>query len=123
MPACTPMGCGRSVCDPGFADCNSPTIADGCETELAVDPMNCGVCGHPCFSPPETCVLGRCCGPLPMGSYMSTCTGCEACNGLLTCMCDDAMQIPRATSIPLNPPCGPPSGITNCNGVLQCNGC
>lgn len=119
-PACTPvMGCTRSACDPGFADCDAGTN-DGCEAELQVDRQNCGMCGRACFGP-QSCVLGRCCEPLPPGSYQMTCSGCEACNGQLTCLCDDAMQIPRATSIPLGP-C-PPMGFSNCNGVLSCNGC
>jgi len=116
--ACGPMGCGRSACNPGYADCDAGTN-DGCESFLPADLANCGVCGHPCFGS-ELCIMGRCCGPLPMGSYLTTCTMCEACNGLLTCLCDDAMQIPRLTSFPF-PTC--PTNITNCNGVLQCNGC
>lgn len=119
-PACTPAGCTRSACDPGFADCDAGT-ADGCEAELGVDSQNCGACGRACFGS-DACVMGRCCGPLPPGSYQSTCTNCEACNGILSCLCNDAAQNPKPASIPLGP-CGPPGGFTNCNGVLLCNGC
>lgn len=115
--ACTPMGCTRGPCQPGFADCDG--MPNGCEAELQVDSNNCGMCGRACFGS-ETCVFGRCCGPLPMGSYQASCSGCEACNGVLTCLCDDAMQNPQPASIPLGS-CG--SNITNCNGVLLCNGC
>ncbi len=91
---------------------------DGCEAEPSVDPLNCGLCGIVCGGA-ETCALGRCCGPIPSGTYQATCSGCEACSGNLTCMCNDAMQIPRPTSVPL----GCVGAYTNCNGLLLCNGC
>ncbi|MBL8952843.1 MAG: hypothetical protein JNK82_18835, partial [Myxococcaceae bacterium] len=118
-PACSPAGCGRTQCDPGFADCDAGTN-DGCETSLGVDPENCGACGRACFGS-QMCLLGRCCEQPPAGSYLDTCVNCEACNGLLTCQCQDDLQVLRPTSIPLGP-CSP-MGFQNCNGVLQCNGC
>ncbi len=117
--ACTPAeGCGRSACDPGFADCDAGTN-DGCEAELGVDSQNCGACGRLCFGS-DACIMGRCCGPLPQGTYLMTCTACEACNGVLTCLCQDAMANPVPAMMPLIP-C--PTGVLNCNGVLQCGGC
>jgi hypothetical protein len=105
-------------CQPGFADCNGAPV-DGCEAELGSDAFACGLCGHMC-SAGETCALGQCCGAPPGGSYQTTCVNCTACNGLLSCDCQDSMQILRPTSVPLGP-C--PLGYTNCNGVLLCNGC
>ena len=58
---------------------------------------------------------------LHMGQYQLTCTGCQACNGQLSCMCEDTMMIPRPAQIPLDPPC--PGGFHNCNGNLQCSAC
>lgn len=40
--------CGAAACSGGTADCNGQT-ADGCESTLATDPHNCGVCGHDCL--------------------------------------------------------------------------
>jgi len=43
---CSDSQC-KMVCDPLFADCNN-SIADGCETPLEGDPLNCGACGTAC---------------------------------------------------------------------------
>jgi hypothetical protein len=45
--ACGFFGCTRGACAPGFGDCNAE-LADGCETNLAADPANCGSCGVVC---------------------------------------------------------------------------
>lgn len=118
-PACANATCIIGVCQPGFEDCNG-NIADGCEGELLVSSLHCGGCNQPC-GPQEACTGGQCCGPLPMGSYQTSCTGCQACNGQLSCMCEDTMMIPRPAQIPLSPPC--PGGFHNCNGNLQCPAC
>lgn len=39
--------CDMAGCKPGFADCSGGT-ADGCETDLATNPLNCGACGNDC---------------------------------------------------------------------------
>ncbi len=49
--------CTRTACNAGFDDCNGLPF-DGCEAELAVDPMHCGACGRGCFGGP--CVNGSC---------------------------------------------------------------
>jgi hypothetical protein len=116
LAACTPMGCTRGPCQPGFDDCDG--MPNGCEADLGSDSMNCGACGRACLGL-DTCSLGRCCGPIPPGSYQATCQACEACNGLLQCLCEDAVQNLHPTSFPIGT-CG---NITNCNGVLQCAGC
>jgi hypothetical protein len=56
--------CGYA-CREGFADCND-RLDDGCETDLASDPRNCGACGKSCATN-QPCVNGACvvreCGP------------------------------------------------------------
>src|SRR5262245_46187202 len=42
-----------------FADCNHDP-SDGNETNLRIDPSNCGGCGHVCPTG-EPCVDGKCC--------------------------------------------------------------
>jgi hypothetical protein len=55
QPLCA-IGCSRSSCDPGFADCNGGLL-DGCEANLSNDPLNCGGCGVVCAT---TCAQGVC---------------------------------------------------------------
>jgi hypothetical protein len=116
---CVASQCAGGTCQPGFEDCNH-LANDGCEADLSNDSLNCGLCGQACQGN-DTCGMGRCCGMPPQGTYATTCTGCEACNGVLSCQCNDAMSIPRPASIPLAT-C-PLGVITNCNGALLCNGC
>jgi hypothetical protein len=35
-------------CNGGFKDCNNDPLKDGCESNVATDPMNCGDCGRAC---------------------------------------------------------------------------
>jgi hypothetical protein len=111
--------CVPGECVPGSVDCNMDPM-DGCEAQLATDFFNCGMCGNTCNSP-DLCQGGNCCRTPPMGTYESSCMGCTACNGVLSCMCRDAAQNYQPTTIQLSPPC--PGGYTNCNGVLLCNAC
>jgi len=39
--------CTIASCAPGFADCDE-TPVDGCETDTATNPSNCGACGNDC---------------------------------------------------------------------------
>ncbi len=115
MPVCVNSTCAMGVCQPGFDDCNA-NASDGCEVDVRTSQAHCGGCGQFCN---DTCVMGQCCGPLPAGSYQATCTGCEACNGVLSCLCNDGvLNVPASTPLV---PC--PGGFNNCNGVLQCNAC
>ncbi|AKV02692.1 hypothetical protein AKJ09_09355 [Labilithrix luteola] len=57
--SCDHGRCGYE-CFPGFADCNG-RLDDGCETELAKDPTNCGACGVTCNNAVgQPCVNGQC---------------------------------------------------------------
>jgi hypothetical protein len=46
-------------CDPGFENCDGSLISNGCESEVAIDIDNCGVCGTQCGGS-ELCLAGVC---------------------------------------------------------------
>jgi hypothetical protein len=61
---CVAGGC-RTICDTGRADCNGDLFTaggNGCETDVANDPTNCGECGLACSFPNATaaCGIGLC---------------------------------------------------------------
>jgi hypothetical protein len=56
IPACDNGQCGLS-CNTNFGDCDNQ-IDNGCETQLATDPKNCGACGRDCAG--GACAGGRC---------------------------------------------------------------
>ncbi len=59
MGKCT-LGTCALTCGSGFADCNVK-VADGCESELANDELNCGNCGVACnVGNNEHCIGGLC---------------------------------------------------------------
>lgn len=59
LNTCERGRCGYG-CFPGFADCNG-RLDDGCETEVAKDPHNCGGCGIECDNAAgQPCVNGQC---------------------------------------------------------------
>jgi hypothetical protein len=114
--ACSGGTCVVGPCLFGFEDCDG-LAANGCEADLGLA-ANCGTCGHDCGA--GWCNAGQCCQDPPVGTYQATCTGCTACAGTLSCLCNDQAQNPTATSIPL---AGCAQGFFNCNGVLTCGAC
>ena len=61
-PVCANSACGFGSCNQGYDDCNHKP-ADGCETMIAVDANNCGVCGKICPSianGTRACANGAC---------------------------------------------------------------
>ncbi len=63
-PSCSGGACQLS-CASGYKDCNGKP-ADGCETDVQTDSLNCGGCGRTC-PPAYYCALGvcRCMAALP----------------------------------------------------------
>jgi hypothetical protein len=59
MPSCAAGVCGVGGCEAGSADCNGDP-ADGCESQIDVDPANCGKCGNACGGPTPDCIQGAC---------------------------------------------------------------
>jgi hypothetical protein len=57
-PGCADGRCSTGACDAGYGDCNMMP-SDGCETDVLVDPQNCGECQHACPSG-QTCQMGKC---------------------------------------------------------------
>ncbi|MEZ4410951.1 MAG: hypothetical protein R3A52_31405 [Polyangiales bacterium] len=61
--SCFTGSCTIDGCDTGFASCNG-SDEDGCESHLATDPMNCGMCGRACPTPTNAgsvaCADGLC---------------------------------------------------------------
>ncbi|MBL8600508.1 MAG: hypothetical protein JNK72_01145 [Myxococcales bacterium] len=64
VPSCVAGACAIAACTGGFGNCNS-LDADGCETSLVSDNLNCGACGRAC-GPGTACSNGTC---------ASVCTG------------------------------------------------
>lgn len=58
---CASGTCAIASCDAGFLDCRGG-VPDGCETEVAIDPDDCGACGNDCDAPSAVtaCVSGSC---------------------------------------------------------------
>jgi hypothetical protein len=66
----------RPTCAAGYADCDG-VRANGCESFLATDPLNCGVCSRRCPSEPgarSSCVASRCM-PIACDSAYLDCNG------------------------------------------------
>lgn len=57
--------CAPGACHAGYDDCNG-VPDDGCERQVAWDPLNCGACDNTC-APGELCSGGRCLGPTRIG--------------------------------------------------------
>jgi hypothetical protein len=62
IAGCAMAACTIGSCTAGYADCDK-MVGDGCESQVASDPMNCGGCGKVCPAPPNvatTCANGMC---------------------------------------------------------------
>ena len=83
VPKCGGGTCAVGTCEVGFADCDG-ALWNGCETEIAKDPENCGGCGKACATVSGgklSCVSGACgaavCGPGFADCDVDPKTGCE----------------------------------------------
>jgi hypothetical protein len=85
------LGCIILRCEPNYAHCSSDP-GDGCEVDLAHDPLNCGECGCRCGTGDSTqCSMGQNVAPIAHGqpgcTSPHTCTvrscdrGWGDCNG------------------------------------------
>jgi hypothetical protein len=75
-------GACTGACATGFADCNNDKRTDGCETNIASLPDNCGGCGVTCSSnnmATRTCSGGICNGTCAAG--FADCDGNKQSNG------------------------------------------
>jgi hypothetical protein len=132
---CVQSACGKLKCVSGFADCNQDLnlgcASDGCETDLGVNPDNCGGCGIKCGVGQEcrddgngpqclvTCAnAGRtqCAGGC--ADLLSDGFNCGACG--THCMLPGDNQISSCKKGLCTLECAP--GFADCNGVRS-DGC
>src|SRR5207248_2116900 len=61
FPGCSMRHCVIDHCQSGWGDCDGQ-YNDGCETDLAGNPNDCGACNHACtfLHASARCVLGQC---------------------------------------------------------------
>lgn len=106
--------CQVSACNAGFANCDNNST-NGCETNTAIDPNNCGGCGHACPGG-EPCVNGVCQPTCADGIKNGTetdvdCGGgtCPACANGKTCNVDSDCQSGFCNNGVCAPPCPKPA--------------
>jgi len=129
---CSAGQCGVGACDPDWADCNQQG-ADGCETNVAIDPQSCTACGRVCSAPhaisgcASACYVracqagfGDCDGEVKNGCETRTAFDVNNCSGC-GYVCP---QLPHATSgcndVCVIVACDP--GFDDCDGSIF-NGC
>ncbi len=93
---CSNGSCIVDTCDSGYGDCDS-LDGNGCETELTIDPINCGFCGNVCTydnaqagCASSLCFMGAC----DAGYYNidnNPGNGCECAEDGFADICDDAL--------------------------------
>ena len=128
-PLCASSVCGFSKCKPGFGDCDLKP-QNGCETNIGVDPKNCGACGMSC---------GPFANAIP-GCMTATCTiascmkGFSDCDGAVKTGCEvdsfnDVKNCGGCGAVCPNVINGMPDcmlgkcGIGTCNGAFRdCDG-
>lgn len=124
------------TCNASWRDCDSLT-PNGCETDSANDPNNCGSCNSVCPSPPNTtiaCVQGRCTITACSPANFKDCDGSVA-NGCETDLSSDPLHcgicaticaaVPNANVGCASGSCvisGCASGYADCDGQYG-NGC
>jgi hypothetical protein len=135
-PSCAAGSC-NGTCDAGWADCNSNKLSDGCETDIASNPSNCGTCGRVCSGnhvPTPTCGGGTCNGACESGGW-TDCNGnkqtdgCEiniltspdSCGTCGTVCSSNNMATRTCGSGTCNGTCN--TGYADCNGNKQSDGC
>jgi hypothetical protein len=86
--SCANSVCGVGSCTSGYADCDA-TYSNGCETNVANDPLNCNACGAKCdgTNGSASCSSGAC--------GISCSTGYATCDGNLSNGCEVNLQTDR----------------------------
>jgi hypothetical protein len=121
---CTMALCNPPVCTDGMADCNGDP-ADGCETNIQTDVMNCGTCGNYCAMAGATsaCVAGSCVLDSCDGPYADCngdpADGCEARVGAGGC--ENRCNVPTMVvdPEPAQGTCECPAGTVCVRGSLE----
>ncbi|MEZ4406427.1 MAG: hypothetical protein R3A52_08130 [Polyangiales bacterium] len=132
FPGCLAGRCVTS-CVMGFLDCDG-NAANGCESDLRSDALNCGACGRACDLPRATgtCVTGQCrvtaCDDGFADCDLSAANGCEANlrGDVANCgMCGRVCTVSGGTPACTNGACGVATcgaGRGDCDGNAG-NGC
>lgn len=132
--------CGGGICDgtcsPGYEDCNSDKLRDGCETDVEGDPDHCGSCDGSCSGnhvAVRTCTAGDCSGTCENG--FANCdgdlksNGCEIneqadpshCGGCGRACSTNNVRTPSCAAGQCTSPCA--TGFADCDGDRRTNGC
>ena len=133
-PACTGGAC-SGACEPGWVDCDGDKQANGCETDTAADPGNCGGCGLACSADHITpaCVAGSCDGACEPGwvdcDGDKLTNGCEAnlpsdpdnCGGCGLACSSNHVLTPTCSGGVCSGACD--AGFADCNADKQLDGC
>ncbi len=133
MPACRAGACGLSTCAAGRGDCDS-NEANGCESDIRTDLMNCGGCGMNCAPANAAPVCaGGLCGLSRCNVGFANCdamaaNGCEVdtqSNPLHCGMCSRACVLPNAATGCMDSACTVAAcapNFANCDTIVA-NGC
>jgi hypothetical protein len=121
---CAQGMCTIAQCDPEWFDCDD-VASDGCEANLANDPMNCDACGQEC-PVGLSCQEGQCGCECPKGQVScpgdppDTCCPTTLGTNKNCNFCDDVCALPNATSQCQPDTAPPPASEFACN-LVSCN--
>ena len=133
VSGCAAGACLVASCNTGFADCDTLS-PNGCEIDIANDPVNCGGCGTVCTLPNASakCAGGMCavatCAPPFANCNVMPGDGCEVNTNtsVNNCgSCGTACNLPNATPACSNGACviaQCAAGFSDCDGNPT-NGC
>ncbi len=107
--SCVASTCKSGACDPGWGDCDGDP-ANGCETNLGVDPANCTACGEACAVPHGSPGCAD-------GCYLAACQfGWADCNGEAKDGCETHVDADPANCGDCGVACkNPPNAVAVCS--------
>jgi hypothetical protein len=130
---CSSGSCTIASCNPGWANCDGQ-ISNGCETNTAVDPTNCGGCGTVCNGTNGTalcqsgsCAIacnsgyGNCDGNVANGCEVNTTNSVSNCGGCGQACSSSHVPSPSCSNNVCNGACQ--AGYADCDGDKLTNGC